>query len=325
MKNYELLDAVGGIDAKYVERATHKIKPRRAPLWAKIVPAAVCLCLIVGAAVLFKPGTPNLPVGDHTIVIPNDTSENLTSGSRGDITVPPSVNQTDGPTITGDRLSVFNNSPIGIDDALMQTISASAVQAGWNKIDYTLYDEYSFTLRGENSGSINNLSQDENLKNTQEFLRDSGLENLLTGAGVEYELETNSDDVISLSFCYLLCDGERTGAYIRFVFEGNKVLSECQAFVYASDCIDSLEKLSFEEALNQAFCVGNNELVPVNAADYTIKNEKIVYVNGLPYYSFDGMGINSRSVITGYALAVDIETSPIRDTLMEMHQAFRFK
>jgi len=127
MKNYELLDAVGGI----------------------------------GAAVLFKPGTPNLPVGDNTTVIPNDTSGDLSSGSRGDITAPPPIDQTDEPAFTGDKLSVFENSPIGIDDALMQAILASAVQAGWNKIDYTLYDEYSFTLRG---GNVNNLSQDENLK-----------------------------------------------------------------------------------------------------------------------------------------------------------------
>lgn len=325
MKNYELLDAVGGIDAKYVENATRKRKPGRAPLWAKIVPVAACLCLIVGAAVLFKPGTPNSPVGDHTTVIPNDTLGDLSSGSRGDISVPSPIDQTDEPAFTGERLSVFENSPIGIDDALMQAISASAVQAGWNKIDYTLHDEYSFTLRGGKSGSVNNLSQDETLKNTQDFLRDSGLENLLTDAGIEYELETDSDDVIALSFCYLLCDGERTGAYIRFVFEGNKVLGECQASVYASECIDSLEKLSFEEALNQAFCVENNELVPVNAADYTIKNEKLVYINGLPYYRFGGSGINSRDYIDGYALAINIDDSAVSEQLHEQYADFKIE
>lgn len=325
MKNYELLDAVGGIDAKYVENATRKRKSKRSLIWIKIVPVAACFCLIVGAAVLFKPDTPNPPDGDNMTVIPDDTSGDLPSGSRGDTMVSSPADQTTEPAIIGDRLNIFENSPVGIDDALMQAISASVVQAGWNEIDYTLYDEYSFTLRGGNSGGINNMSQDENLKNAQDFLYDSGLENLLTDAGIEYELETNSDDVISLSFCYLLYDGERTGAYIRFIFEGNKVLGECQAFVYASECIDSLEKLSFEEALNQAFCVRNNELVSINVADYTIKNEKIVYVNGLPYYSFNGSGINSRSAIKGYALAVDIETSPIRDILMERHLNFNFK
>lgn len=68
MKNYELLDAVGGIDAKYVENSTRKRKSGREPLWAKIVSVAACLCLIVGAAVLFRPGTSNPPVGDNTIV-----------------------------------------------------------------------------------------------------------------------------------------------------------------------------------------------------------------------------------------------------------------
>lgn len=109
----------------------------------------------------------------------------------------------------------------------------------------------------------------------QDFLRDSGLEDLLTGAGIEYERDTNSDDVISLSFCHLLCNGERTGAYIRFTFEGSKVLGECQAFIYASQCFDSLEKLSFDEALEQAFYVSNNEFVAVNAEEYTIKMKKL--------------------------------------------------
>ena len=51
MKNYELLDAVGGIDAKYVEDATRKRKPRHTFLWTKIVPVAACfVVLLVGAS-----------------------------------------------------------------------------------------------------------------------------------------------------------------------------------------------------------------------------------------------------------------------------------
>ena len=69
----------------------------------------------------------------------------------------------------------------------------------------------------------------------------------------------------------------------------------------------------------------NNEFIPVNAADYTISNEKIVYVNGLPYYSFIGLGTNSRSRIDGYALAVNIDVSSIRDKLMEKHLDFNFE
>ena len=312
MNNYELLDAVGGINAEYVENAARKKMPGRLPLWTKVVPAAACLCLIVGAAALFQPGTPNDISGDPII------------SSRGDATVSPSAGQTIEPVITGDRLSVFQNSPIGIDDALMQSILTSAMQAGWNRTDCIWHDAYSFTLRGESPGDAEKMSQDEILKNTRNFLRDSGLENLLAGAGMAYELETEPDDGIALSFCYLLCDGERTGAYVRCVFEGSKVLGECQAFVYASERIDSLARLSFEEASARAFCVRNRELVPVDVAEYTTKNERLVYVNGLPYYSFDGMGINSRSGIKGYALAVDIETSSIRDTLMKLYLAFHW-
>ena len=51
MKNYELLDAIGGIDAKYVENASLKRKPGSTFLWAKIVPVAACfVVLLVGAS-----------------------------------------------------------------------------------------------------------------------------------------------------------------------------------------------------------------------------------------------------------------------------------
>ena len=45
MKNYELLDAIGGIDAKYVENATRKRKSKRSPIWIKIIPVAACFFL----------------------------------------------------------------------------------------------------------------------------------------------------------------------------------------------------------------------------------------------------------------------------------------
>ncbi len=86
MKNYELLDAVGGIDAEYVENAARERKSKRSSLWVKIVPAAACLCLILGAAVLFKPGTPNPPAGDN--------SGDLPSASEYDAAVPSPTDQT---------------------------------------------------------------------------------------------------------------------------------------------------------------------------------------------------------------------------------------
>lgn len=56
MKDYELLNAVGGIDAKYVENAACMIKPEHSPLWAKIAPAAACFALIFTAAIVALPG-----------------------------------------------------------------------------------------------------------------------------------------------------------------------------------------------------------------------------------------------------------------------------
>ena len=50
--------------------------------------------------------------------------------------------------------------------------------------------------------------------------------------------------------------------------------------------------------------------------------EELVYINGLPYYRFDGYGINTRGYIDGYALAINIDDSTASEQLLEQHSAF---
>ncbi|MCH5341858.1 MAG: beta-propeller domain-containing protein [Acetatifactor sp.] len=64
MKNYELLDAVGGIDAEYVEDAARKRKLWHSPLWAKIVFGVACFALILTAAIVTLPGILKEPGDD---------------------------------------------------------------------------------------------------------------------------------------------------------------------------------------------------------------------------------------------------------------------
>ena len=54
MKDYELLDAVGGIDPEYIEEAD-KEAPKSKAVWRKaLLPAAACLGIVIGAAVLLS-------------------------------------------------------------------------------------------------------------------------------------------------------------------------------------------------------------------------------------------------------------------------------
>lgn len=54
MKNYELLDAVGGINPEYIENAAKNKTWRKKPIWKMLVPAAACLCVLIGGIVFFN-------------------------------------------------------------------------------------------------------------------------------------------------------------------------------------------------------------------------------------------------------------------------------
>lgn len=314
MRGNDFLEKMSLVDPAFVEDADAR-EPVKKSGWIKWCSIAACFCLIaIGAIAFLNPGAPNQPFGEYPPAI--------TGGLRDNPSVSPPVDSTNEPaSVRGEKLSIFENSPI-IDDAFMKKMTAAASQAGWGEIEYTLYDAYSFTLKGGITENINTMSKDEGVEWAKAFLRDSGLKKLFADAGIEYEFEAASGDGPAVTFCYLLCDGSRTGAYIRFIFEDAYLLGECQAFIYDSEYIESLKKLSLEDALKQAFHVEGGKLVSINSADYTVANERIVYVNGLPYYRFDGYGVSVRGYIKGYALAVDLEDSPIRDELIKKHLSF---
>lgn len=168
------------------------------------------------------------------------------------------------------------------------------------------------------------MAVDECTTLSETFLQDSGLSELMKENKITYECTATVADDLIVTYCYFLYEGERTGAYIRFVFGDYMCIGEVQAHVYSSKCIDTLELLTLDQALNNAYKVSNDgELEDVNTADYTVKNEELVYVNGLPYYRFDGYGINVRSFIDGYALAINIEDSASPEKLAAQHSSFK--
>lgn len=92
MKDYELLDAVGGIDAKYVENADRMIKSRRSFLWVKMIPAAACFVLILTAAIVTLPGILKGPrsvtppgFSDDPEVMPSGTDKILGDSNEGNV------------------------------------------------------------------------------------------------------------------------------------------------------------------------------------------------------------------------------------------------
>lgn len=63
MKDYEILDAIGGIDSRFVEKAAERRNLR--PVWKYILPAAACFAVLVGAFCVYpKFGSALLPAPD---------------------------------------------------------------------------------------------------------------------------------------------------------------------------------------------------------------------------------------------------------------------
>lgn len=304
-------EAVTNISQKYIIEAADYTKSKKASSfsWSKWAAAAACLCIVLGLVFIMPDLNPASPV-------PSDDPD-VTGSVRGDI---PEQTASFG---DGEKINVYKIASLDIDSSKVQSMQTALVGAGWSNTECMLCDEYGFVLKGESSGSANDITKDECVALAQAFLADSGLDGLLAQNDISYEFASSVNDDLIVTYCYFMCEGERTGAYIRFIFEGDKYIGEIQAHIYSSECIDSLELLTFDQALNSAYQVNSEGVLEeVNAADYTIKEEGLVYINGLPYYHFGGYGINIRGYIDGYALAINIEDSAASEQLYEQHSAF---
>lgn len=206
------------------------------------------------------------------------------------------------------KIDIYSNTTLGIDWDYLVQIDESLENYGWNRLECNIYDEYSFIMKSEDAGTIFLLDEIECKEQAEIFLEDSGLSKLFEEEDVGYEIESITNNGLNESFCYLLYEGKRTGGYIRFIFQDKNVCEECQAYLYKSILIGSADIIPLESALKNAFYIEKGTDILVDDTDYNIGNIEIIYVNGIPYYSFSGYGKNSRTAITGYSLAVDIET-----------------
>ncbi|MBR4183185.1 MAG: hypothetical protein IKQ56_05105, partial [Lachnospiraceae bacterium] len=100
MNDHDLLEAVGGIDGKYIHNAG-KIKPKRSKFsYVKWIAAAACLCVIVGGIAYMNnigintDNTDNTDAGngvDGTVIPGGDTSDEDIDPVMGSIAVFPST------------------------------------------------------------------------------------------------------------------------------------------------------------------------------------------------------------------------------------------
>ena len=324
MKNERIFSAVGKISDDLIEDAAITAKKKtHTMVWVRWSAMAACLCLVVCAMFMMQNRTPIPPVSGDNPPITDPVFRGPTDETTNDETTTPS-NDATSPNENGEKISVYQITSLDLDIAEMLNNLESA---GWRKTECTMSGEYSFFLKGTLSEAHNDLTEEECMDLAKAFMVDSGLSAHIGKYGVfECAYESSVADGLVVTYCYFLCEGERTGAYIRFVFEGYKHIGEVQANVYSSECIDNLTLLQLDEALETAYMVNSEgKLEEINADEFRVQNVKLVYVNGLPYYKFAGYGRNTRLYINGFALAINVDESAIQEQLLEQHADFKFE
>lgn len=86
MKEERILNVLGKVDEKYIKEADPEVKTKRkAPVWTKWVAMAACLCLVIGAVVMF-PHTDNNPPDPQlgSIVLSDKTTAKVSYGFNED-------------------------------------------------------------------------------------------------------------------------------------------------------------------------------------------------------------------------------------------------
>lgn len=322
MTRKNISEVVSNINQKYVLEAEDYTATRQKTIFSrsKWIATAACFCLLLGVLSSY------VMLKQKTEISTPDDGANFDNPIRGEMSQNTESNKNETTILTnvGEQVSVYEIMSFDWNSNTINDIQTSLTTAGWSNMECTYWDEYDFVLKGSNTSLVNQMTEDDCTTLAETFLQDSGLIELFKENKLAYECTSSVADDLIVTYCYFLCENERTGAYIRFVFEDYKCIGEVQAHIYSSKCIDTLELLTFDQALNNAYKVSSEgELEEVNAADYTIKNEELVYVNGLPYYRFDGYGINIRSFIDGYALAINIEDSASPEKLAAQHGSFK--
>ncbi len=306
MRKESISMAVGNIRQNYILEAAEFEAPTKnnRTVWIMLGTMAACFCFILSGLMIRHsyPSVPPIVNSNPVASLPHRGDP----GSSYDDTQPST------PVETGEKIHIYKISSLDIDTETIAQIQKNLAAAGWSETQSTLIDEYSFVLKGSTLGEPHALRTEECLEMATAFLNDSGLAVLMEPLKMEYELDSEDADTLTVAYCYFVCNGARTGSYIRFIFEDYKHIGEVQAYLYSSTYADSLPLLTLNEALKKAKKLdADGNLIAVDASNYSIKNTQLIYIEGLPYYQFDGYGIHIREFINGYALAVDITASDI--------------
>ncbi len=219
-----------------------------------------------------------------------------------------------------DSINVYNNTLINLDSSFLDEIIHSLKVKGWGKYTIRRLDNKKYYIKG--SGIRSNINDPKEYeKIALDFLEDSGINKYLSNEQFDYEVVVKEEDTL-VSYCYLLCEGKRTGSYIEMIFDSEKSCSTCIMYLYDSEIIETIKSVPFETAIKNAFYIFDGAKQPYDNYEYGIQNIEIIYKEGLPFYAFKAYGITTRTMCDGYALAIDVSKSKNIDIIQEKYNHF---
>lgn len=217
-------------------------------------------------------------------------------------------------------LPVYNITPIVLDETILKSLE----KKGWDSHKFTVNEKgrYVITTKKKDKSVKSTLNKEESLAQAKKFLEDSGIEEILKAYKITYQTEVSDDGGICIVNDYFVDEnGDKTDAYIRMVFEKEKSCAECVLNLYQSEQIENLPTIPLEEATKNAFYI-EDASEAIDKTDYKIKKARVCYVKGIPYYRFLAYGIGTRTVVDGFALAVDITKSQSFEATLEHYKDF---
>ncbi len=218
-----------------------------------------------------------------------------------------------------DKLNIYNNTMINFDDEFCNEIIDNLRKKGWSKHTIDNNGDGGYYIKGPSGSIIKDAKRYKQL--TNDFLEDSGIQAYLDKSNIDYEVVVEEDGL--QAFCYLLCEGQRTGSYIRMNFEGEKSCTECVMYLYKTELIEKIDRIPFEKICENAFDIyqdPSDELMEEHS--YLCHHFSIRYIDGLPYYYFAASVVGKSWQFDGFALAVDVSKSKNIELIQEKYNNF---
>jgi len=203
-----------------------------------------------------------------------------------------------------ETIAVMQDIPIEISDEEMRAIGENAMANGWPalRMEGTELEGLYFLYPEVPRGDIWDISAAEHAQMAVQFLRESGLAELLESKGMTLDLDDSDMDG---NLFWSTVAGYRASGFVRIGFEEGGVIGDGKIWAVKSTLLMTADAVPFEEAVENAFFVCGEGAWSDDETVYEVIGAKLVYIHGIPIYELTLPIPGSRGVQTAYALAVD--------------------